>query len=595
MAKPPQHSYISTLPPEILDTILAYLHPQKFELYGGNPDDADSLVPDSLRDLVSLSSTCRPLRICTSGYIYSSLNLIWTNSTDPPVVLLLRTLLCRPDLAAMVTRVVLVRWCMKLIYNATTGVDTCFNDVERGILRARMNELGIQEGGAGGGDGGDGWHAAIALGDCDALTAILLSLLPNLQCMTLDLDHTHERSNPIYLYKLLDLRLQPAQRPLWGNLKSIDMCTLTSHVRQFCRWSDPQYEMDSNIYVLPLLTSPHIQLSSISLTLSNFTPPILPTQGLGMYCNSLKSLALTTGHQEILAGLLHVCPRVETLRYLLYRNIDCDGELQYSNLAWLRKTLEIRSDTLIEVSVVHQWYDDGIDDLEILGSPLPNGMLTPGHYYMLRIAPDESNMAEEEDYYGVGYVGEGLLPFGKEMEKLERLSGSLTVLLGHTRMDELVSALRGSGFNDLQHDGDDEHYVPKLSFAFSRSLPQQLKKLWIHRLDDGFIWKRLTFNRCVSFLLKQLVQEKQASTCSAGNLEFASYPHPGWFPRYSRFLPDFFEEQEMLGKMDLEPPVKLLKEMGEVAGVRIVTNETHMVMDWEPRIDWHYRDTDEEL
>ena len=111
---------LSELPPELLDIILEYI-----------PDPGEGLQH---RSLSALSCVSKALRRLTEPVLYQRIHFTWDEVRDPPLHLLLRTILNRSELANHIRHVFLDSWNMTMRENQARGVVASFNVKELELL-----------------------------------------------------------------------------------------------------------------------------------------------------------------------------------------------------------------------------------------------------------------------------------------------------------------------------------------------------------------------------------------------------------------------------------------------------------------------------
>ncbi|KAI5804636.1 hypothetical protein DFH27DRAFT_552930 [Peziza echinospora] len=591
----PMPPNLSTLPPELLDNILIYI---SLDTGYQPPDDApppwtrsqpaDSIPPPWIRTLSALSATCRRLRLPALKGIYSKLNLVWTTWTDPPIVLLLRTMLCSPEVAAIVREVNLVGWTVVLrtcrrkpdwvLEESKLGVGSLFTSAEVQMLVDWMTVRGIGSGVESGVTPGSldmpeendvDWHAAIfTRNDCDAITSILLSLLPNLHTLHMDVDYTYLHEHPVFLYKLLSLRkpISLSPSPLLPNLRTIKFCTLRYSLSSFIDTFIESQDTCPDTHVLPFITNAQHNfpnLTTLDLVVANIIPLTIELDT--PRCNTLKSLTLTTFNTSTLRGLLTLCPKVEILRYKLQRQLYFGADFQTSDLSELRDAIELCADTLRSVSIVHEWYGrDGTQD----------GMISSGEWEnrLSELRDDDPSDGGGGGEFGYTGGGGGLLPFHREMVKLERLCVGLTVLLGMQKIGEIDRLVRGTSRPPASHE--------QLGFNFPEIIPPSLKELWIHRKDDSYIWRDRYYDSHLKLLVGQLVSDTHIQRKLS--LENLSYPRVSWYPNCPEDddIELLFSEEGYLQPYRPELTSDIIN-LGREAGITLWHNEGEKVVGWE--------------
>ena len=116
----------SELPPELLDDIILEYVP--------GPD-----VGLQHRSLSALSCVSKALRRLTEPILYQRIYFTWDEVSDPPLHLLLRTILNRPELAYHIHHVFLDSWNMTIRENQARGIDASFNEEELELLKSRIS------------------------------------------------------------------------------------------------------------------------------------------------------------------------------------------------------------------------------------------------------------------------------------------------------------------------------------------------------------------------------------------------------------------------------------------------------------------------
>ncbi|KAF9774187.1 hypothetical protein IL306_007863 [Fusarium sp. DS 682] len=298
----------------------------------------------SQADLANLSMACRALHRLAEPLVYSSVKFMWTRELYPPItqlLQLLRTLLERSDLRP-------------LIRNAEFGgfgyVDRFASEPDPPLtipalpvsqLSANLERAGVSQLVA------NDWKSEVQSGASEAVVAVIVSLLPNVERLCLSANWTNDT-------KFLGLMLRAAlcDRPQHKENTDLPSFTSLKHVSLEMmidedRLLDPSNTADA----LALFYLPNIETLSVSIdNPTNFSwpspSPPSPT--------SLQSLEIFRLRESRIAPILSSTTNLKKLRYnWLYRS-DLDDEVSTDVVM-----LDTMANALLEVK-------DSLEELEII-------------------------------------------------------------------------------------------------------------------------------------------------------------------------------------------------------------------------------------
>ena len=140
--------------------------------------DIGQVMPQT--DLLVLSLVNKALRDVAQSHLYASIKLKWNQQCNPPIMLLLRSLLERPDLACWIRSLRLEgSWFVR----AQGGIAPHPNRLPNVIalpaneVSAAVNSVGTSS------DTAQAWIEMLQSGNADASVALLISLLPRLSSL----------------------------------------------------------------------------------------------------------------------------------------------------------------------------------------------------------------------------------------------------------------------------------------------------------------------------------------------------------------------------------------------------------------------------
>ena len=307
MAPSKPQSGLTLLPQEILDSILDHLHTADYshdnEIYFGSAvslsDPSWGIFP-LRKDLLALSLTCRQLWRKTRHRLYHSIGWTWNEPSDPPLHLLLRSILNDPELGSYIHHLRFDSWNMYMLDNKAHGISSTFTESELERLKEILTKLQVPS--------PDKWVARLLAGCIDTSTAILISQLGNLQSLDLVVDYSENRHNPDSLWSMAKLVLHSYPSP--GPLAFKSMRRFKYFAK---RYDDSQpipapgtYDTDLQ-QLLPMFSMPTLEELALSiLDIAVFTwGDIAPPQ------TRITSLTLNTSRVSNLGPILEACPRLE--------------------------------------------------------------------------------------------------------------------------------------------------------------------------------------------------------------------------------------------------------------------------------------------
>ncbi|KAF4464696.1 hypothetical protein FALBO_8466 [Fusarium albosuccineum] len=273
---------------------------------------AEYLAPS---DLVILSRASQGLHRLAEPLIYSAIEVSWTLQCHPPVTQLLRTLLEKPEIASRVRRLDL----------CGHGLTNEFGDLEKsdilpstvplpiGKLSEAVKNIEVSK-------TADTWIDKVQLGATDAVVALLISLMPSLEWLSLSANWTNETRflGTMFRSALCDTHKDASnhQPTRFVSLKHVSLSPAIDTEKHL----DPENTADA----LALFYLPKIQHLSVSIdNPTRFSwPSSAPPNP-----KFLSSLELHRIRESRILPILSVTEGLKKLRYnWIYRG-DLDSEV----------------------------------------------------------------------------------------------------------------------------------------------------------------------------------------------------------------------------------------------------------------------------
>ncbi|KAI8671881.1 F-box domain-containing protein [Fusarium keratoplasticum] len=296
-----------------------------------------------LCDLSALSMTSKGLRHLTEPLIYSSIRMTWTLQDHPTIVLLLRTILERPELGSYIRRLKLDgegflqpsrQW---IAQNPAALPNIVLLQAEK--LSRAADSAGVEE------NTGSWVHEAQS-GSPNAVVAFLLSLLPNLEWLSLSCNWTNEIKYIGLVFKSALCKTAmdgfPPRLPVYESLKHVELAPRvdTDH------FLDPENTLDA----LSLFYLPNIEHLSVCIDnpIEFSWPCSTPPNPL-----LLTSLELDRIRETRLEPLLSALKSLRKLQYNWFYQADMDPKVsnRVVKLDTMAAALAVLRDTLTELTI----------------------------------------------------------------------------------------------------------------------------------------------------------------------------------------------------------------------------------------------------
>lgn len=302
-----------------------------------------------LCNLSTLSMTSKRLRRLTEPLIYSSIRMAWTLQDHPNTMLLLRTILDRPELGSHVRRLKLDgegflkpsrQW---IPQNPAALPNIVSLQVEK--LSRAANSAGVEE-------STSSWVHEVQSGSPNAVVALLLSLLPNLEWLSLSCNWTNEIKyiGLVFRSALCKTAMDglPPRSPAYESLKHVELAPRVDTDN----FLDPENTLDA----LSLFYLPNIEHLSVCIDnpIEFSWPCSTPPNPL-----LLTSLKLDRIREIRLAPLLSALKNLRKLHYHWFYQPDMDPKV--SN----------RIVRLDKMAVALAGLEDTLTELEITGETQP--------------------------------------------------------------------------------------------------------------------------------------------------------------------------------------------------------------------------------
>lgn len=265
----------------------------------------------SSADLRVLCLVNKDLHILVEPFLYSKIEWTWLKAqTPPPIILLLRSILCRPQLAAYIRSVILNGHTFYLPYFRGIAPKISISEVELDEPIAFIQRTRVPY--------GDLWAQELRHGTMDAFIALLLSQLSNLTCLYLGPNFTKES-------QLMGMVLRSALcEPVDYGLPNFQHLRDVSFNFEFDNCRDSRIKNTTD--TLPFFYLPTVQRISASIdNPATFTWPASHPPDP----SRLTSLDLTSIREAYLGQLLSVTRALETLRWTWYYCEDIEDRDQF--------------------------------------------------------------------------------------------------------------------------------------------------------------------------------------------------------------------------------------------------------------------------
>lgn len=287
----------------------------------------------------------RHLRALAEPFLYSEIQWTWLE-TDPhplPITQLLRTILCRPELAAYITSVHLngrndKRRGYQSTNRTTPTIPVFGTELDESITFIRGTRVPYS----------DQWIQELRSGTMDAVVALLLAQLPNLRCLHLENDFT-QRSALLGMVlrssicEPVDYRL-----PSFQHLRDVSFFRL--HYGGHGGDQEKYKSFKNTADILPFFYLPSVQCMSVLLEnplAFSWPAAHLPTP------STLTLLDLTSVREAYLAELLSVTQNLKTLRWSWYYDFGLDDKFNTPiiDLGQIAAAIAHVRDTLTDLTI----------------------------------------------------------------------------------------------------------------------------------------------------------------------------------------------------------------------------------------------------
>lgn len=325
-------AHLEILPIELFQMILYYLH---------------------RKDLSALSCTSKHHRALVEPILYRNIHwepvLSWPDERAPPVHLLLRSILIRPELASYIDE---FKFCLRapsfqfckypFLWNHWKKPSPTSNEMMRVRSLIRSFQFASE----------DVWLSRLKLGEVDVFIALIISQSTRLRRILLD--DPLDDSNPCLLGEVLDKAL------------SMNFLCALEHVEYSNNCNDPHIDhqlIKSNYRAIhPLFSFPSLKRLRVSIPHEDtrWLSADIPTTGL-------KSLILHNSQVSVqtLGILLKATPSLTILTYETWINIDKvphspKEPWEYFDCTQLDRVLAPVQSTLKELQISLNFFSDGL-------------------------------------------------------------------------------------------------------------------------------------------------------------------------------------------------------------------------------------------
>ncbi|GAQ43073.1 hypothetical protein AtubIFM56815_008386 [Aspergillus tubingensis] len=269
----------------------------------------------SLTELRALSLVNKELRTQVEPFLYANIQWLWQEApSPPPITQLLRTISCRPHLAAYITNVYLDGMRIRGRNIAGSLYTIPISNSELTEYTAFVQGTGVPY--------SDRWIRELHQGTIDALLALLVAQLSNLRSLYLGPIFTRESRFVGMVLNSALCRPKMYRLPTFQHLRDVSFHRVVGDDGTKPNLT-PRDRSKNTANVLPLFYLPNVQ--SMSVTVENpdeFTWPAahLPDP------SKLTSLDLTAVREAYLGNLLLVTPNLKTLRWAWYYDYGVEDD-----------------------------------------------------------------------------------------------------------------------------------------------------------------------------------------------------------------------------------------------------------------------------
>lgn len=298
----------------------------------------------SISNLSALSLTCKALRTLTEPWLYSNIEMAWTDKQIPPIALLLRSLASRPELSDYVLRLQLGGKGFQFTGRTLPKITLSELELDNGIEFIQWTEVPYA----------NLWIEELHSGTMDAIVALLVSFLPNLKSLHLDGNFT------------IDMRVL-------GQMLRSALCEASDqgfpkfhHLREvtFHSVEDPRHnaKLRKTADILSFFYLPCVERMSLSID----NPIHFDWAGYEPNPSSLTSLKLYRIRESRLGPLLSVCTNLNTLWWEWCYQSDIDPKVSKPviELEQIATAISEARGTVIELTIEAQCYE-GFNDLDL--------------------------------------------------------------------------------------------------------------------------------------------------------------------------------------------------------------------------------------
>jgi hypothetical protein len=290
----------------------------------------------SSHDLARLSLVNEGFRRLAQPCLYAEIVLTWSCNQAPALVLLLRALLERHQLASHVRRLELVGtgFASNVNLAAVEPPPLPVSALPTALAVAHIKGTGVSE--------ADQWIQELQAGACDALVALLLSLLPSLTHLRLDSNFTIESSR---IGDVLRCAVQGTQQQHQQQLPRLAFLRHVTFARRTHEWR--HRGVNNAADVLPLFSLPAIESLSVSVDNPVSWPFTLADSPL------LTSLTLFRLRETRLSFLLPSLKSLKKLHWHCYyhESLDAHASSHVIDLDAVTGALHHVSETLTELVI----------------------------------------------------------------------------------------------------------------------------------------------------------------------------------------------------------------------------------------------------
>jgi hypothetical protein len=301
------------------------------------PDELQLSVLNHLssHDLTRLSLVNNGFRRLAQPCLYAGIVLTWSRDQTPPLALLLRALFERHQLASHVRRLELLGtgFASNVNLAAVEPPPLPVSALPAALAAAHIRATGVSE--------ADQWVQELQAGACDALVALLLSMLPNLTRLQLDSNFTIESSRIGEVFRCAVQGTQERQQQQFR-------LAFLRHVTFARRTHEWRHRGVNNAAdVLPLFSLPAIESLSVSVDNPVSWPFTLADSPL------LTSLTLFRLRETRLSFLLPSLKSLKRLHWHCYyhESLDTYASSHVIDLDAVAEALHHVSETLTELVI----------------------------------------------------------------------------------------------------------------------------------------------------------------------------------------------------------------------------------------------------